>query len=446
MFRPLVVLAVLSAISLSPAIAQSGSEPDAPILEGYVTRAVSLSDLDVNGFHIQSQQKTVFGTTTHSDNQSIVITRSEPWLGESVSVFGKMDKRNHRIAATQIIFHLPDAHHLSGIAVIDRVFANGKPGEMLVRADGYRILINSSTKVNFQQPLTSLSDIKPNVWLKYHGTSSNDGILVADSVTFQPNTISHSEDKLLGKTDYDPAAVPSDSKQNAVSKYFLGLNPKKIPPYKDAAMQARIDRIGASLIPAFQRSLPNTDGSKIVFQFQLIDNKKLHDAWSLPSGVILVPYQVIERLQNDSQIATVLADNIATALEKQTYRMLPARHTMTAANLAADAGGLFVPGLGTATSIATYLSNKSIQTDLLNQSGRVSLGLLHDAGYDIDQAPITWWLLAAKPSKDLTNTALPPRAANLYSSLGTIWKNYSDAALPATTPQPTSSGDISQTK
>ncbi len=79
-------------------------------------------------------------------------------------------------------------------------------------------------------------------------------------------------------------------------------------------MQARVDAIGATLVAKYQRDLPDADETKINFRFQLIDNKKWHDAVALPSGIILIPHQVVERLQNDSQLATVLADNIATVL------------------------------------------------------------------------------------------------------------------------------------
>ena len=100
---------------------------------------------------------------------------------------------------------------------------------------------------------------------------------------------------------------------------------------------------------------------------------------------------------------------------------------MTAANLASSAVGAFVPGVGTVTSIATYSRSESIHNDLLNQSGRVSLGLLHDAGYDITQAPIAWWLLAKNSAHDISSIPIPPRAANLYKSLGTTWHNYTEA-------------------
>jgi hypothetical protein len=55
------------------------------------------------------------------------------------------------------------------------------------------------------------------------------------------------------------------------------------------------------------------------------------------------------------------------------------------------------------------------------QSGCVSLSLLHDAGYDVQQAPLAWWLLAPKKPKDITDVPLPRRAEYLYRIIGETW-------------------------
>lgn len=177
-------------------------------------------------------------------------------------------------------------------------------------------------------------------------------------------------------------------------------------------MQARVDAIGAALVPRYQRVLPDTDETKISFRFQVVDLKKMHDALAFPNGIILIPHQVVERLQNDSQLATVLADNIATVLEKQELRNEPAARKIAATSWAA----LVVPGLG----FAGHAMYKDFLRHMEEESGRVSLFLLHDAGYDIYQAPMAWWLLAS--SKDIANTPLPGRARYIYKTLGEAWR------------------------
>ncbi len=429
-------LFLLLVILSSSTLHSQQQEDQIPTVEGYVTRVVSLSDFDVNGLHVVPSKKTTFRSENNL-HQTEVVTAA-PYFGQAVTVSGDVKKKTHQLLAKDVLFHTLDIAPRSGIALVDRVLTPATPGNnprrLLVRADGYVILINPKTKISFQSPLISPSDVTTNVWIQYHGQPQADGILIADSAAFSPNTVQDKEAKLLDKNDYDPAAVDPKAKQNVAHEFFLGIDPKKIPPYNDPAMQSRINQIGSSLVPAFQKNLPDTDDRKILFKFQLIDNHKWKDARTLPTGIILIPYQLMNRLQNDSQIAALLADNMAVALEKQSYRLMPARETMGAANLATTAAGLFIPGVGLANGIATYTAEKKIETDLLNQSGRVSLGLLHDAGYDINQAPIAWWILAKDSHGDLATTSLPPRAANLYQSLGTTWRNYSDTPnSPSTT-------------
>lgn len=423
MVRPLVVLAFLSASFLHQALSQTSFSQPSPVLIGYITRSVSISDFDVNGYGIHSSSQTEHrkGSLQLSKNGGDVF------FGELVAVYGKIDHKRHKIEATKITFLEPEPRTLSGIAVIDRILKPVNGSDLLLRADGYVMKVGSGTTVSYASPLAALGDVKANRWINYHGVLNPDGILVTDTASFHINKVSDREDKLLKKTSYDPAAVPADAKQSTASKYLLGWNPKKTPPYKDQAMQERISRIGANLIPSYQRQLPAGDPSKIAFQFQVVDRPKSNEAFVFPSGIILIPYQVVERLQNDSQVAAVLAYNMAIALEKQEYRMQPAYTSMSVADFATTVGGAFVPGLSLA-SLAMYPKSKSMETDLFNQSGRVSLGLLHDAGYDIQQAPVAWWILASKQSKSLSETSVPPRAINLYQAIGLTWKNYPEPA------------------
>jgi predicted Zn-dependent protease len=186
-------------------------------------------------------------------------------------------------------------------------------------------------------------------------------------------------------------------------------------------MQARVERIGTSLIPAFQKALAEDDPTRIDFRFQVTDDPKHGDAWSLPSGIILVPRQLVERLPEDSQLAAIIADSIAEVLEKQTLRVIPAVHKMTAVAIAGDTAGIFVPGLGLVTAAGNYKAGRVIQHHSQQQSGRVSLCLLHDAGYDIDQAPMAWLAVSTKSAANPLPKRLPDHSSYLYGYLGTTW-------------------------
>jgi Domain of unknown function (DUF5666) len=409
-----ILLTVLT-LSTSTAIAEVSFR--VPNVDGYVTRVASAQDFDVNGLRVLTSPK------THTVVNNPTVPRAnvpfKPCFGQSAKIFGKLDKKHHTITATEIRFDIPAEDTVSGFAIIDLIPRQDhfKPQQLLVRADGYLILISPDTTFQSNLPDQSLAAIHTNVWITYHGHRQPDGTIRADKASFTDNKIIPREDKLLAKTNYDPEKIDSDVHQSGVSKAFLGQDPKKMPPYKDAAMQARIDRIGASLIPAYQKALPESDLTKIIFRFELVDQKKWHDARTMPSGIILVPYQIVDRLKDDSQLATVLADNIACALEKQDFRQQPTNQKLTALNLAGLAGGFFVPGLGLATGIGTTGTGVAMLHRAEQQSGRVSLSLLSDAGYDIQQAPLAWWMLESNNTIDPADNSIPYRAAYLYQTI-----------------------------
>lgn len=197
MVRPLAFFVFLSAFIPVGAIAENSVWTQTPALSGYVTRISSPSDFDVNGLHVIHTSNTVtFQGATDSHSR---ITGGEAFFGERVDLYGKIDRKKHEIEATKIVFCKWKPEVFSGLAVIDRILPSSTPKDLIVRADGYRILINSSTRVDYVDPLSSLTEIKPNTWITYHGTQGPDGTITADKVTFQSNDISNREGHLLKK-------------------------------------------------------------------------------------------------------------------------------------------------------------------------------------------------------------------------------------------------------
>ncbi len=150
---------------------------------------------------------------------------------------------------------------------------------------------------------------------------------------------------------------------------------------------------------------------------------------ALTSGIILIPFASIERLPQDTddQLTAVLADAIAVILEKQKFLNKDKHATLTTASLVSSAVGLTPIGLlALPLSLSGQLASGAADTHLytreIQQSGRVSLWLLHDAGYDLTQAPLAWWQLSSIKQKPLAQIALPPRTLNLYDQLATTWR------------------------
>lgn len=424
-----------SALPSPSAALQSRSDPSKPPdLAGYITRIASPTDFDVAGKHVILSPETTYGV---QNDKQILSTRTPlPLaLGQSVDIMGRLDRKHHTITAQFVFTHPYQPLAISGAGIVDLLVpASATPTDRILRADGYLLRIHPGTALTFVPPLTAAASVSTNLWISYHGIQQADGTILLDRAELRANQIKPAEDDLRANSDYDTAAVDPNAKQGFLSKRFRGDDPRLIPPYaKDPAMQTRIERIGNTLVPAFQRDLPASDPTRIHFRFQLIDKPGWHDAIALPSGIILVPYQIVERLANDSQIATVLADNIAIAMEKQTLGAIPFSHKLTAAEVAGAAGGIFVPGLGLASSLATSSVDAHLLAQERQQSGRVSLCLLHDAGYDLSQAPLAWWLLASSRPTGIADVSLPTRAANLYLALGTTWSQTLSPSRPIQT-------------
>ena len=406
-------------------------QQESPAIVGYVTRVSSNSDFDVNGYRVLCGPETqsILHTSPNETSNNAGCPQNTPYLGEPVNIYGSLKKKQLAVQATRIEAQPVLPGETTGSAVIDALpaheSAGAQPGSQTVRADGYRILITSKTTVEWTAPLNALADAKAGDWIEYKGNQTEAGIVIATAVRISRDVVTAREERLRAKDNFDPSAVPASQKQSTASMAFKGIDAKRFPPYDNPAMQARINEIGNKLIPAYERALPDSDPAKVHFRFQLIDTTWFRDAMTFSNGTILVPHQVVERMQNDSQLATVLADNMASALEKEEYRLQPAAERAEEEFF----GGMLVPFAGPVIQLAGMGSYAKTLSRAEQQTERVSLSLMHDAGYDIDQAPVAWWLLAPKKPEPISEIALPDRAAYLYSILGAVWRNPAASAL-----------------
>lgn len=437
--------ALLLLTLLLPALAAHAQDPVQVVNEpaditGYVTRVASPSDFDVNGIRVVIHHNAILRFNYLGQVRS--IEHIDPFLGQRVDLWGRKDSKHLAIDTYHIILYQPQPLKVSGIGIIDLV--PDTPNRF--RADGHMLDLSSAVPTLWipqpagSPPAAGLAGLGTNVWINSRGTRRPDGAIAVEKATYAPNAISTKEANFLRKTDYDPAAVPDDAHQNLLHTQVLGVDFKKIPPFNDPALQARIDRIGQSLIPAFQKTLPTGDPTRINFRFQLIDAENWHDAVALASGIILIPFQVVQRLPDDAELAAILADNIATALEKQVFRLMPTREELLAAEAIGTAAS-FINPIGALAGLAAGVGSIAVQKNALTQSeqqsGRVALCLMHDAGYDIAKAPEAWWTLASKPNKNPHRNPPPARAVNQFIELGTTWHPLAEPNLKPRQPPPT---------
>lgn len=399
-------------------------ETQPPLFSGYITRAASGSDFDVNGVRVLCGTKTQIALPGSGDASLVHVGcfQSSPLIGQQVTVYGGWNRYHHTASANRIIVERRRQEEVSGFALVDAAggTSSGAPGATEIRADGYRMLITPQTHMTFQRPLRGIQDVMTNVWVQYNGNTQPNGLLVLRKARFQQNVITDHEEALRTKTEYDPTAVPPSAEPDRIR----AIDPKRIPPWPNHEEQTRIESIGQKLVPAWENNLAPSDPSRIAFRFQLTDGKRWPYVMALPSGIILVPHEVVERMENDSQLAAVLADSIACVLEKQSFRMAKPNHAIR--NGAIVSLVLFGPIMGGGIAGVEGWAGHSVVTNKeVQQSERVSLDLMHDAGYDVDEAPKAWWLLASKEAKPIDQIAIPDRAIDLYQILGQLWSGQS---------------------
>jgi hypothetical protein len=111
-------------------------------------------------------------------------------------------------------------------------------------------------------------------------------------------------------------------------------------------------------------------------------------------GLVLIPKQVVERLKNDAQLAAVFADGIALNMQRQIARYISLNRMVLGIALSGDAAGFWVPDLGLATGVALAYPEHEVALRMQEERSRIALAILNDAGYDLQQAPEAWRLLA----------------------------------------------------
>lgn len=423
----------LGLLPAQPSIAQLPEEQ--PAIEGFVTRSASPSDFDVNTVRISCGPATYSGWSNQEESFGGCPAEA-PRVGTLVTVFGKLEKKQHLVEAAKIVQHPPAVPgEVSGKAIVDAPPIRNAPGfpagTIMVRADGYWIVLPFKAKITLVGSINSVEDVSANTWIEYKGKMRSDGSVVASTIKLIPNLASRSQEKLRGKVTYDPASAAATSKQSRVNEALVGVDFSRIHPSADRALQDRVTAIGEKLVPEYLKQLPDSDPSKLQFRFQVVESNWGLYPLPLPGGTILIPEKAAERMQNDSQMAALLADSVATVFEEQS-RLRFISKALREANWAALAAS-FVPGpvglAGSAVGIGLGANESSVTAKEMKQSARVSLTLMHDAGYDISQTPMAWWLIAAG-KKPLSETYPPAETVELYRTIVAVWSHPQPPVTP----------------
>ncbi len=425
-------------------------------MRGYITAVHPPDGFDVNGAHVTTTAETQFGLVGTKSRVSYSLTRDAVQIGTWVEVMGARDRNTRTVTAHSVLFREDRDRTLTALAVIEKVISASP--DLVFAADGYRIRVTPTTEVKFPHDVKSAADVRAGLWALYEGKMGQDGLLVAGKVKFVSTEQSKAKsDKATGNSS-QPTATPkppagggpptqqSTQPPNNASgqpedqiddrRTEIDLDNITYSISKDEALKSRVRRIGMSLVPAFQKQLPEDDPAKIHFDFIAVKNPGREEYFSSdPEGVILMPAELAARFKNDDQLAAVLADGVANSLQQQAPWVIQVNRAnleragvMGAANLVPFAG--LVAG-----GAYTYEAEKALK----EQRWRVALELMADAGYDPWQAPEAWRLAApGKLPADASTLKYPDRSGYQFAILNLMYKkpastNAAASSSPANT-------------
>jgi hypothetical protein len=371
-----------------------------PTVDGYITAITSKTEFDVNGQHVITTPKTEYIQRTVIKQQETDTTdpniAGSLKVGDNVQVFSKSTHK-HPILATQIVLQQQSGDLVSGVAAIQKIIKNAP--DMILEADGYQIAISPKTNIHYGAHLSKNTVLAPGMWIEYSGNWRPDGTVLASHAKFTQFSLTSRYKKMLA----------------------MHSNATIFPENTDSKTVKRVQQIGMRLVPAYQKNLATNDPQKINFQFDaaisdVSNGYRLPIPIAMQNGHITLPRQLVERLQNDDQIAAVLANGIAKILEWQDPNS-DAPQTTNKGFAKAGAMELLAGPYITLAAVEggmrfdSEMNGTTILSKSAQQRARVGLSLMHDAGYDIMQAPRAWQIMGAKNIKKSASTATPQPTA-----------------------------------
>jgi hypothetical protein len=386
----LLVCAVCLDISSPTAI---GQEERGVAVEGYITATHAPGGFEINGTQVVIQPSTGYRLFGEKKSRIDSPLRDAAQIGAYVFVEGAFDKPTRTATARTVVFRDDWDQPVFGVGVIDKVDSAGP--RPVLRVDGFLIRISPTTKCSFHQDLKSLADVNTNTWVRFQAKHGKDGLLDATTAGFfrvKAKVVKQAPDAATIEMNF----VAPDLAQNKDGSLNMGLLNKPHPILADTALQTRVMRVGANVIPAYQKAMTDTDPYKIPFRIYAIDNDPAClDGCALHGGLILISKQSVDRLTRDDQLAAVLAECVVTELQRQAAGVQRDSLKELGAKVGEDAADIAMsPLFAVPFEIGYFIGNA--ETERLEQRQRLALALLDDAGYDPWQAPEAWRLLAPK--------------------------------------------------
>jgi len=151
--------------------------------------------------------------------------------------------------------------------------------------------------------------------------------------------------------------------------------------YEDASLHAYLETVMQKLFPEYTGSI----------KVRVIDSPSLN-AFALPNGSIYINTGMLTRLDNEAQVATILAHEGVHFTHKHSWQQRRSVKSSTAFS----AGFGIVTGIPALGDLVALSSIYGFSKDMEREADAEGFKRLQSAGYDVSQAPVTFEFLLAE--------------------------------------------------
>jgi Peptidase family M48/Domain of unknown function (DUF5666) len=404
-------------------------------IRGYITNIISPTVFEIDDVKVSRSETLIFNL--ENQDATVNFKPENIRVGTEIEVEGMLDDQTNELKAIKVSIDLDQFRKLKNTTVLSRtpegIVKTEKGWNGVFWADGRQVRINETTQVLFElnkseqkavetaaknskkkaeteaadkdeftdsEPLKDIADVKPGMFATFEGMQQPDGAILASRIVFVKNELEKGEGglwksmKITEKTPNFTAGEPGELKVSSVGKFKLLPNQQ---------VQEYVQRIGQSLIPAYQKNLADDDPQKINFKFYVIRDKDAN-AFALANGAVVINSGMITKLENEAQLAAVIAHEISHATQEHTWRQINKdKNKRTALMVGSLAASIFAPGLGTMLDLINSAMVNGYSRRLEDQADRIGLEYMVAANYDPREAPRVWKIMSKK-NGDMPNT------------------------------------------
>jgi hypothetical protein len=293
-------------------------------------------------------------------------------------------------------------------AVVDGKTVELKPGAFIEGTEGFK-----------GQKFNSFQNMMIGSFVSVSGKRQPNGILLVEKGKTWENKESPEDVKLK-------LSLQSTRKLTSDEVSFGSVTFKLL---KNDELSSYVSRIGRSVIPDYQKELPNGHPVKIDFNFYVVEDSTFN-ACAYPDGSVFIHTALLAQLENEAQLATILGHEISHVTYEHSRVQNKNQQNINAATtfafFATAAGVLPADLFILAAGLGGPALSSSFNRKLEEQADRAGLNYMYQAGYDPREAAKVW-----KKMYELTDVSVAHFGANtlraVEKGINSLYASHPDA-------------------